>query len=85
MRWNSTPTVERLGLRVVTVADTAVTMARVLLFPEAVAMMDKAIHIPRHGTVLTTREELERSLGAPAGPLLVKGRGAARRALHPSP
>jgi len=76
------PSVERHGLRVVTVADTAVTMARVLPFPEAVAMMDKAIHIPRHGMVLATREELELSLEALAGPLRVKGRGAALRAVE---
>jgi hypothetical protein len=39
--------VERQGLLVTSVAATAVAMARILSFPGAVAMMDKAIHIPR--------------------------------------
>ncbi|MDJ0337697.1 hypothetical protein [Cryobacterium sp. PH31-O1] len=72
--------VERDGLRVTTVADTAVEMARVLPFADAVAMMDRAIHIPRRGVSLTTREDLDRSLAALAGPVRLKGRGGALRA-----
>lgn len=72
--------IERDGLRVASVTDTAVEMARVLPFAEAVAMMDKAIHIPRRGTILATREELERSLEALAGPARVTGRTGALRA-----
>ena len=72
--------VERDGLRVTTVADTAVEMARLLPFADAVAMMDRAIHIPRRGVSLATRDDLDRSLEAFAGPVRVKGRAAALRA-----
>ncbi|MFO7690211.1 MAG: hypothetical protein R6W83_06605 [Cryobacterium sp.] len=71
-------TVERHGLRVSSVTDTAVDMARVLPFAEAVAMMDRAIHVPRQGVALATRDELERSLEALTGP--ARGRAAALRA-----
>ena len=72
--------VSRDGLLVAPVTDTAVEMARLLPFPDAVAMMDRAIHIPRRGGSLATRGELERSLETLAGPARVKGRGAALRA-----
>ena len=39
--------VRRGGLLVTSAAHTAVAMARVFPFPRAVAMMDKAIHVPR--------------------------------------
>lgn len=68
------------GLRVAGVTDTVVEMARVLPFPEAVAMMDRAIHVPRHGEVLATRDELEVSLEALAWPRRMPGRTAALRA-----
>ncbi|TFD22204.1 hypothetical protein [Cryobacterium sp. TMS1-13-1] len=71
--------VERDGLRVTTVTDTAVEMARVLPFADAVAMMDRAIHIPRRGISLATREDLDRSLEALAGPARAKGRATALR------
>jgi hypothetical protein len=67
------------GLRVTSVAATAVTLARVLRFGQAVAVMDKAIHEPRDGQALTTMAELERAftqLGR------VPGRTAARRVLE---
>ncbi|TFD95098.1 hypothetical protein E3T61_00180 [Cryobacterium lactosi] len=67
------------GLRVTSVAATAVTLARVLRFGQAVAVMDKAIHEPRGGQALTTRAELERAL-AQLG--RVHGRTAARRVLE---
>ena len=70
----------RDGLLVAPVTDTAVEMARFLPFPDAVAMIDRAIHIPRRGGSLATRGDLERSLEALAGPARVKGRGAALRA-----
>ena len=44
------------GLLVTPPADTAVAMARILPFPEAVAMMDKAIHLPRMMAVGGTPE-----------------------------
>ncbi|TFD49149.1 hypothetical protein E3T55_11800 [Cryobacterium frigoriphilum] len=72
--------VERGGLRVTTVTDTAVQLARVLAFPEAVAMLDRAIHIPRRGVSLATRDELETSLEALRTPARLKGRDAALRA-----
>jgi hypothetical protein len=67
------------GLRVTSVAATAVTLARVLRFGQAVAVMDKAIHEPRDGRALTTVAELERAhaqLGR------VPGRTAALRVLE---
>ena len=58
--------IARGGLLVTSAAQTAVTMARVLPFPQAVAMMDKAIHVPRRMapgggpvTILVTRAELQ--------------------------
>ena len=71
---------ERDGLRVAPVTDTAVEMARILPFADAVAMMDRAIHIPRRGASLATRSELELALTALTGPVRVKGRTAALRA-----
>ncbi|MCU1445395.1 hypothetical protein [Cryobacterium sp.] len=67
------------GLRVTSVAATAVTLARVLRFGQAVAVMDKAIHESRDGHALTTMAELERAL-AQLG--RVPGRTAARRVLE---
>ncbi|WP_162942805.1 hypothetical protein [Cryobacterium soli] len=67
------------GLRVTSVAATAVTLARVLRFGQAVAVMDKAIHEPRDGQSLTTRAELDRAL-AQLG--RIPGRTAARRVLE---
>jgi len=72
--------VARDGLLVTSVVTTAVDMARVLTFPEAVAMMDRAIAAPRFGSALATREELEAALAAlpTRGP--IKGRTEALRA-----
>ncbi|MGO4783364.1 hypothetical protein [Cryobacterium sp. W22_MBD10_FK3] len=67
------------GLRVTSVAATAVTLARVLRFGQAVAVMDKAIHEPRVGQALTTMADLERAV-AQLG--RVPGRTAARRVLE---
>jgi hypothetical protein len=66
------------GLRVTSVAATAVDLARVLRFGQAVAVMDMAIHEPRGGQALTTMAELERAV-AQLG--RVPGRTAARRVL----
>jgi hypothetical protein len=71
--------VEHDGLRVTSVAATAVAMARMLPFGRAVAVMDKALHEPRDGAPLTTRTELERAL-AELGH--VPGRAAAGRVLE---
>jgi hypothetical protein len=68
----------RDGLHVTSVAATAVTLARVLRFGQAVAVMDKAIHEPRDGRALTTMAELERAFGQLGR---VPGRTAARRVL----
>jgi hypothetical protein len=67
------------GLRVTSVAATAVTLARVLRFGQAVAVIDKAIHQPRDGEALTTMADLERTL-AQLG--RVAGRTAARRVVE---
>ncbi|PXA68593.1 hypothetical protein [Cryobacterium arcticum] len=67
------------GLRVTSVAATAVALARVLRFGQAVAVMDKAIHEPREGHALTTIAELERAFGQLGR---VPGRTAARRVLE---
>ena len=72
--------VERDGLLVTSVTSTAVELARILTFPEAVAMMDKAIHIPRYATALATRDELEAALSALPSLRRVNGRSAALRA-----
>ncbi|SEM91090.1 hypothetical protein [Cryobacterium luteum] len=72
--------VERAGLLVAPVSETAIEMARILPFSDAVAMMDRAIHIPRWGDSLATRAELESALESLNGPARVKGRGAALRA-----
>jgi len=69
----------RDGLRVTSVAATAVALARVLRFGQAVAVMDKAIHEPRDGQALTSIAELERALGQLGR---VPGRTAARRVLE---
>jgi hypothetical protein len=69
----------RDGLQVTSVAATAVTLARVLRFGQAVAVLDKAIHQPRDGQALTTMAELERALGQVGR---VPGRTAARRVLE---
>ncbi|MBB5639604.1 hypothetical protein [Cryobacterium roopkundense] len=68
------------GLLVTNVATTAVDMARVLTFPEAVAMMDRAIAIPRYGTALATRDQLEAALEGLPTHGQAKGRTAALRA-----
>lgn len=70
----------RDGLQVTPVAETAVAMAKVLPFAEAVAMMDKTIHGPRAGCALATRDELETALDALAGPARMNVREAAYRA-----
>ena len=67
------------GLRVTSVAATAVALARVLRFGQAVAVMDKAIHEPRDGQALTTMAELDRALSQLGR---VPGRTAARRVLE---
>lgn len=77
----------RGGLRVTSPADTAVAMARILPFPDAVAMMDKAIHVPRMmpaggspESALATREQLQAALDALAHSGRRAGKGAALRA-----
>ncbi|TFC03728.1 hypothetical protein E3O42_06120 [Cryobacterium adonitolivorans] len=75
---HSLDVMEHEGLRVTSVAATAVAMARMLRFGQAVAVMDKALHQPRAGDALTTREELEQAF-AQLG--RVPGRAAAGRAL----
>lgn len=70
--------VDHDGLRVTSVAATAIALARVLPFAHAVAAMDKAIHEPRRGRPLTTPQQLE-SVFADLG--RVPGRSAARRVL----
>lgn len=72
--------VERDGMLVTSAADTAVAMARILPFPAAVAMMDTAIHYPREGTALATRDDLEIALAAIPSRKRVNGRTAAFRA-----
>ena len=67
------------GLGVTSVAATAVALARVLPFGQAVAVMDKAIHEPRDGHPMTTRENLDRAF-AELG--RVPGRAAAGRVLE---
>jgi len=68
------------GLLVTDVATTAVDMARVLTFPEAVAMMDRAIAVPRFGTALATRDQLHAALAALPTHGHVTGRTDALRA-----
>ncbi|QYF72602.1 hypothetical protein [Cryobacterium sp. PAMC25264] len=70
---------ERDGLRVTSVAATAVALARVLKFGQAVAVMDKAIHEPRDGHSLATRADLDRAFDQLGR---VTGRAAAGRALE---
>ncbi|TFB65785.1 hypothetical protein [Cryobacterium sp. Hz9] len=77
----------RGGLLVTSAAQTAVTMARVLPFPQAVAMMDKAIHIPRRVapegspvTILVSRDELQSAMDMLAGSGRRYGKSAALRA-----
>ena len=76
---HSLDVVDHEGLRVTSVASTAIAMARVLQFGQAVALMDKAIHRPRDGATLTTMAELERAFGQLGR---VPGRAAAGRALE---
>ncbi len=79
--------VARGGLVVTSAAHTAVAMARILPFPQAVAMMDRAIHMPRYmapgispARALATREELQTALDILAGTGRRYGRTAALRA-----
>ncbi|WP_104165666.1 hypothetical protein [Cryobacterium sp. N22] len=76
---HSLDVVDHEGLRVTSVASTAVAMARVLPFGQAIAVMDKAIHEPRDGAALTTMAELEQAFGQLRR---VPGRAAAGRALE---
>ncbi|MDY7541476.1 MULTISPECIES: hypothetical protein [unclassified Cryobacterium] len=73
--------VEHDGLLVTAPADTAVALARVVSFPAAVAIVDRAIHKPRHGTALATREELETALDGLPRHARAIGRSAAFRAV----
>ena len=73
--------VEHDGLFVTAPADTAVALARVVSFPAAVAIVDRAIHKPRHGTALATREELETALDGLPRHARAIGRSAAFRAV----
>jgi hypothetical protein len=70
--------VHRNGLMVTSAAATAVAMGRVLPFAKAVAMIDKAVHIPRGGSPLTTPSALVSAL-SDLGP--VSRRAAASRAI----
>ncbi|MDJ0376112.1 hypothetical protein [Cryobacterium sp. PH31-L1] len=79
--------VRRGGLLVTSAAETAVAMARILPFPESVAMMDRAIHVPRlmspgssSGTTLATRDELQAALDALESSGRRYGKAAALRA-----
>jgi hypothetical protein len=54
--------VQRDGMLVTSVAATAVALARVLPFSEAVAVLDAAIHVPRVGQPLTVRSHLDDEL-----------------------
>ncbi|RNE63982.1 hypothetical protein EEJ31_05290 [Cryobacterium tepidiphilum] len=54
--------VQRDGVLVASVAATAVALARVLPFAEAVAVLDAAMHVPRVGQPLTARPQLEGEL-----------------------
>ena len=69
--------VEHEGLLVTSVAATAVALARVLPFGQAVAVLDAAIHQPRHGHALTTMADIHRACGQLSQG---HGRGAAGRA-----
>jgi hypothetical protein len=76
----SAEVVERDGLRVTSPATTAVAMARILPFPEAVAMIDKTIHVPRYGSALASRSELDAAVGALGTSARLLGRSSAQRA-----
>jgi hypothetical protein len=76
----SADVVQRDGLRVTSAPSTAVAMARILPFPEAVAMMDRTIHVPRSGTALATRNELDIAVTALDACGRLVGRTAAQRA-----
>ena len=67
------------GLQVTSVAATAVALARVLKFGQAVAVIDKAMHEPRDGHALATRADLDRAFDQLGR---VTGRAAAGRALE---
>lgn len=76
---HSLDVVEHEGLRVTSVAATAVALARVLPFGQAVAVMDKAIHQSRDGRALATRADLDRAFDQLGR---VTGRAAAGRVLE---
>ena len=83
----ATGAVTRGGLLVTPAAHTAVAMARILPFPQAVAILDRAIHrsrsLPAGGNptpTLATREELDAVLEALAGSGRRAGKTAALRA-----
>jgi hypothetical protein len=76
---HSLDVVEHEGLRVTSVAATAVALARMLDFGQAVAVTDKAIHQPRDGHALATRADLDRAFGQLGR---VTGRAAAGRVLE---
>ncbi|TFC53912.1 MULTISPECIES: hypothetical protein [unclassified Cryobacterium] len=76
---HSLDVVEHEGLRVTSVAATAVALARVLRFGQAVAVVDKAIHQSRDGHALATRADLDRAFDQLGR---VTGRAAAGRVLE---
>ncbi|MBG6213081.1 MULTISPECIES: hypothetical protein [unclassified Cryobacterium] len=83
----ATRAVMRGGLFVTSAAHAAVAMARILPFPQAVAMMDRSIHVPRMmapgggpGTTLATRDELQAALDTLGCSGRCSGRTAALRA-----
>ncbi|TFC87582.1 hypothetical protein [Cryobacterium sp. TMT4-31] len=76
---HSLDVVEHEGLRVTSVAATAVALARVLRFGQAVAVVDKAIYQSRDGHALATRADLDRAFDQLGR---VTGRAAAGRVLE---
>ena len=76
---HSLDVMEHEGLRVTSVAATAVDLARVLKFGRAVAVMDAAIHEPRDGHALAARADLDRAFDQLGR---VTGRAAAGRVLE---
>jgi len=76
---HSLDVVQHEGLRVTSVAATAVAMARMLRFGQAVAVMDKVLSYPDAGEPLATRDQLGWAL-AQIG--RAPGRAAAERALE---
>jgi hypothetical protein len=71
--------VEHEGMQVTSVAATAVALARVLTFGQAVAVMDAAIHQHRDGHTLATRADLDLAFDQLGR---VTGRAAAGRVLE---